>query len=293
MKTKLLFKLTALLMLCGVMLTCDKEEKPGSIFGLVTDFSTSEPVGGANVQLRPSGETTLTGTDGMYEFSKVSPGSYSIRVSKAEYTDLVDEMIIEVKDGGRVRRDVQIKKRPASLHLYDNGNHEITELDFGTDAGVIQKTFNVFNGGTQDINYSISKTANWISNIDKIKGTIKVGETCPVVVTIDRELLAAGDNTTVILITSSSDGGKELTIKATKSGESPTVSILEALEIDSTTYRIKCEVVSGGGQTVTERGICWNTFGDPMMDDETIKYSSGGLGQYAIRMEHLSLSTHY
>lgn len=43
---------------------CTKEEElKGSIYGTVTDFATGEPVGNANVKLRPSGETTLTGSD--------------------------------------------------------------------------------------------------------------------------------------------------------------------------------------------------------------------------------------
>ena len=56
---------------------------------------------------------------------------------------------------------------------------------------------------------------------------------------------------------------------------------------------MKCEVISGGGLEVTERGICWNTYGDPTLDDETLKHANGGLGQYTLRMEHLSLSTKY
>lgn len=120
-----------------------------------------------------------------------------------------------------------------------------------------------------------------------------MGATFPIVITINRELLLTGDNSTTLLVTSTAGGAKELTVKASKSGESPTVGIIEAIAIDSTTFRIKCEVVSGGGQQVTERGICWNTYGDPMLDDETIQYSSGGLGQYAVKMENLELSTKY
>lgn len=76
--------------------------------------------------------------------------------------------------------------------------------------------------------------------------------------------------------------------------ETPTVKTLEVLAIDSTTFRVKCEVVSDGGQEVTERGICWNTYGDPTMDDETMQYANGGLGQYTLRMEDLAMSTtHY
>lgn len=138
MKTKNLFKFMTLLVVCGVMFSCGKDDKLGSIFGVVTDFSSGEPVGSANVQLRPSGETTLTGSDGIYEFPSVETGSYSIMVSKNEYTDLVDDYIIEIKDGKRMRRDVQIKKRPAALHLYDNDSQEISELDFGADGGTTQ-----------------------------------------------------------------------------------------------------------------------------------------------------------
>ena len=79
----------------------------------------------------------------------------------------------------------------------------------------------------------------------------------------------------------------------TTQSESPAVRTLELLAIDSTTYRVKCEVLSGGGQEVTERGICWNTYGDPTMDDETLKHAQGGLGQYTIKLENLSLSTKY
>ena len=79
----------------------------------------------------------------------------------------------------------------------------------------------------------------------------------------------------------------------TTKSESPTVTILEALALDSTTYRIKCEVVSDGGQEVTERGICYNTYGDPTMDDEIMQHASGGSGQYTIRMENLELGKKY
>ena len=294
MKVTHLTKLIILLMVCIAIIGCEKDhEETGTIYGIVTDFSTGEPVSSANVQLRPSGETALTGTDGMYEFTEIATGSYSITVSKAEYTDLVDDYVIDVKDGKRMRRDVQIKKRPVALHLYDNESQEISELDFGANEGVTKKNFNIFNGGTKKIDYTIEKSVDWITEISPSGGAIDVGMTKPIVVTIDRRLLASGENTTTLLITSSSDGGKELTVKATNNVELPTVSILDALAIDSVTYRIRCEVVSEGGMEVTERGICWNTFGIPTMDDETIPYSSGGTGQYAIRMENLTMATHY
>ena len=78
--------------------------------------------------------------------------------------------------------------------------------------------------------------------------------------------------------------------------ESPEVKALEWLKIDSTTYRIKCQVVADGGSEVTERGICWNTFGSPILYDDSTKLYTGPVeesGEYAVRMEHLDLGKKY
>lgn len=268
---------------------CNKE--PGSIYGVVTDAATGEPVDNANVLLQPIGKSMLTGSAGGYEFLDVPVGTYYLNVTKEGYSDCVDQFKIVVNSGMQTQRDVQIEKLPSSLHLFDNESQEISELDFGANEEV--KTFNIFNGGNRTINYAITKTANWIESIEQPNGTVDVGATCPVIVKINRRSLAAGDNSTSLIITSSVDGGKELRVKARKNGESPTVNVSNVLSIDSTTYRIKCEVLTDGGQEIIERGICWNTYGDPTMDDETIPYANSGLGQYTIRMENLVLSTRY
>ena len=75
--------------------------------------------------------------------------------------------------------------------------------------------------------------------------------------------------------------------------DSPVVKTLEVMVLDSTTVRVKCEVVAEGGQEVTERGICFNTYGDPTLDDETMQHAIGGVGQYTLRLEGLALSTKY
>ncbi len=79
----------------------------------------------------------------------------------------------------------------------------------------------------------------------------------------------------------------------TTQSESPTVKVLELLKIDSTTFRITCEVLSDGGQEVTERGIYWNTYGDPTIGDNTLQNAEGGLGIYVIRMENLTIGKKY
>lgn len=75
--------------------------------------------------------------------------------------------------------------------------------------------------------------------------------------------------------------------------ESPTVRTIDVMSIDSTTVRVNCETVSDGGMEITERGVCWNTYGNPNLDDESITYTSAGLGQYSCRISGLALSTKY
>ena len=76
--------------------------------------------------------------------------------------------------------------------------------------------------------------------------------------------------------------------------DKPTVKTVGWQALDSTTFRVKCEVLSAGGQEVTERGICWNNYGDPIvLDDATLPHSTGGLGQYTVIMEGLELGKRY
>ena len=204
-------------MVCCALFACTPEDsgKPGTLYGTVTDKSTGDPVATARVELMPKGLKTVTGSDGTYQFSNVEPGQYNLFVTKVGYQDLKSNDIT-IPAGESVPGDVQIEKIPASLRIVDNSNKQISEIDFGSNEGVTSKTFNIFNGGTETLNYTITKTADWIETISQTIGMVNVGVTFPVILTINRELLADGLNSTSILITSPSAGGVELIIKATK-----------------------------------------------------------------------------
>ena len=106
MKSYQLIKFAALLLVCCTMLGCGKEDNPtsklGSIFGTVTDFATGDPVSNANVRLNPRGETTLTGSDGTFQFNDIEDGNYSLFLSKNGYVDLDDDYVIEITNGNNV-----------------------------------------------------------------------------------------------------------------------------------------------------------------------------------------------
>ena len=188
-------------------------DERGSVYGVVTDKATGEPVKNANVQLRPSGETALTGDDGRYEFTELKDGEYTLVVSKTEYTDLIDDYVITVDGDKAVRRDVQIEKIPALFRILDANGKDIEELDFGTMADDNVRLFNIFNSSTAVLEYEIYKTASWIVNVTSVEGVLHPGLSKSIVVTIDRSMLSLGNNVTTMTIVTN-NGGKQLKIKA-------------------------------------------------------------------------------
>lgn len=109
MKTKNVIEFAALLFACCMFFGCTpEEEKLGTIYGTVTDFSSGEPIANVNVRLNPRGETTLTGMDGTFEFVDLPSGSYSLSLSKNGYVDLDDDYVIKIENGNNVQRAVQL-----------------------------------------------------------------------------------------------------------------------------------------------------------------------------------------
>lgn len=256
----------------------------GSIYGIVTDKATGEPVKNANVQLRPSGETSLTGNDGRYEFLDLKNGNYSITVSKTGYTDLVDDYVITVEGSKAMRRDVQIEKLPAELRIMDGEGNDITELDFGSMHDDNTRMFNIFNNGTTALEYEIIKTASWINSINPQQGSLQPGETKPVVIIIDRDKMSMGNNTTSISITTN-NGGKLLTIKANKAGA---ISTFEALDVTKTSALL-CGSINEN-LTYTEKGFY---YGDDHSVEEKQVVSGYSIGEFSHKLTDLEMKKTY
>ncbi|MBO8482088.1 MAG: carboxypeptidase regulatory-like domain-containing protein [Muribaculum sp.] len=273
-----LFGLAALILICNQCADTDiiiPEDSPG-IYGTVTDFATGEPVADATVQLRPGGETTLTGSDGMYEFRNLKKGNYSITVSKVEYTDLVDNYVIAV-DTKMVRRDVQIEKLPAYFEVVDADLNRISSLDFGKDATSAQ--FMIFNNGPVALNCEIICSCAWVSSITEISNPINPGATYPIIVTIDRDELSAGVNTDYIHITSN-NGSKQIIISAIDESNMPEVVTL-GYDVEENRYVLEGDVIRVGTPKYYQKGFCVSTYyTEPTYDkcDELLIWEHGDTG---------------
>jgi hypothetical protein len=84
---KVIFLLSAALLLVMADSGCAKKERSifAGIYGVVTDNTTGDPIAVASVVLSPSGKTTVTGSDGTFEFPDVDAGQYTVTVQKAGY----------------------------------------------------------------------------------------------------------------------------------------------------------------------------------------------------------------
>ncbi len=292
MKNHRLIKVTAALFLCCALLACkpEEEEKYGTIYGTVTDFATGEPVSNANVKLRPNGETTLTGNDGTYEFIDLGAGKYSLLLSKAQYADLDDDYIIELAAGKQVKRDVQLRKKVASLKIVDMSGNPLDTLDFGDAESVKVKTFNVFNDGTETLTCSVTYDCEWITNVSGLENQIQSGQTAPVTVKIDRVALADGVNTTFLYITSA-NGSNELVVKASFLGM-PAITTKEATEVMSNSATVAGKITDDGGRPVLVRGICYGTSQSPDISGNHTEDGSG-TGDFGHNITGLSSATTY
>ena len=74
--------------------------------------------------------------------------------------------------------------------------------------------------------------------------------------------------------------------------QSPTVETLSTTKISSSSISVSCNVVSDGGYTVTERGICWSTSPQPTISNNKISGGSG-TGSYSCTLTNLNATDIY
>lgn len=76
-----------LIVLIVLSISCSKEEHEyfATIYGIISDYTSNEPVGNATIVLSPGGVTKTTDDNGYFEFSELTPQQYTITVQKTGY----------------------------------------------------------------------------------------------------------------------------------------------------------------------------------------------------------------
>jgi len=269
---KSLYLFLGVLLVCGIYQACVPDvELPGSIYGVVADKATGEPIKSAGVTLNPNGATTVTGSDGCFEFTGLAQGGYAVVIAKTDYKEYTSGMIT-VETGQTTHVDVQLEKLPPSLRVVNNDNEDIDVLDFGAQKSDISRSFNIFNDGESSLEWEITYTADWIKSVSKTSGILRAGATQALVVIIDRGKLSGGENTTTFHITSD-NGSKQLLIRA-YGDTKPVLNMIDVLNITKTTADFSGEVLSSGDPAYTERGFVYATSSMPTIENTMAKITS-------------------
>ncbi len=291
---KLLFSLFAMSALCLGFVSCTEEiEEPGSIYGVVTDKATGEPIRSAGVELSPTGAKTVTGSEGQFEFTALAAGQYTLVITKSGYTDYTSSTIT-VKTGAVTKTDVQIEQLPPALRIVNDHREDISTLDFGDAEADVARSFNIFNDGVKTLEWEITKTAEWITSISKQSGSLEAGSTQALIVTIDRTKLVSGKNTTTVHITSN-NGSKQLTVVATNSKASTTLNTLPVSNIKTTSATLNGEIISEGNPKYTERGFVYSSNGTPTVENTIRKVTASITNEkvFSATIGNLQMGTTY
>ena len=84
---KRIISIFSIILLTTICHSCKPAEYDffASLYGIVSDTETGDPLGNASIVLSPGGKTQTTGNDGRFEFSDLDPMQYTITVQKPGY----------------------------------------------------------------------------------------------------------------------------------------------------------------------------------------------------------------
>lgn len=275
------------IMLVGLLFTAcandiNEEIPVGRISGSVSDKTTGEPVATVSATLSPGGNSTVTGSDGSFEFIDLGPGEYTININKEGYNP--NNKKVTVTAGQTTQTHLLIERIPAVITA------DRTELDFGDNYSVNTLSFNIVNNNYEKLSWEMINNCGWITDVSPKSGTLAHGKTGTIIVKIDRELLADGNNTTVLVLSTEGVGSTEITVKAY--GQAKKRAVLNTLEpsnITASTAVLTGEIVDDGYPKYYERGIVYSEQSMPtveqtlqrltatMTDDNTYSCQAVGL----------------
>jgi hypothetical protein len=88
--------------------SCSKSEYNlfATLYGVVTDHATGEPIANASVVLSPGGKTQTTGSDGTFLFDDLDPQQYTVTVQKTGYQ--TNRKTVTAVSGGQVEVNIPL-----------------------------------------------------------------------------------------------------------------------------------------------------------------------------------------
>lgn len=186
-------------MVLFLMSSCVKETSTGSIQGIVSNVTNSEPIQGVNISLSPTGLSAVTGSDGRYEFTNLAPGLYTVQGMKSGFE--TNSKSITITAGQISSGDMMLSPDNAGFKL------NVEYLDFG--SAFSQLNFKIINTSTsRPVNWAVTESLNWLT-VTPSTGYLNASSEVTVVIDIDRTKLT---QTVTANITISSTEGQTLVL---------------------------------------------------------------------------------
>lgn len=171
--------------------SCEKPVLLGSIYGIVTDRVTGEPIRNTKVMLSPGGKTTVGGSDGVFEFIDLEPGQYTVSVEAAGYE--YNSKKITVSANKSTTCDFHLE----AIEVKQELGISPSSLNFGSVQD--QLSITITNQGTEETAWSLDLGNNQWLSASPMSGRIKGDKTQTIVFRVNRSFLAK-DETAVVSI---------------------------------------------------------------------------------------------
>lgn len=140
----------------------EEQKTTGNVMGTISDYANANtPIAGATVTLSSTGQSKTTGSDGRYEFTELTPGTYTITVSANEYEGGKKDVIIEA--GKNAICDFQLQKGATNV--------EVTPQNLTFASDVEQLSFTIKNGSSSTQQYTVSNVPDFV-NVSSSTGMI-------------------------------------------------------------------------------------------------------------------------
>ena len=279
---------TSAVLIAFFFISCAKDivDVNGSIHGVIKDFNTGALIANCQVSLAPGGKSSVTGSDGVFEFGELEPGTYTVSFSKAGYEEA--SKTVSVTSGETSSINITLKAKSA-FAVSSN------KLDFG-DLSSTQELY-FYNNSDETASFSMSNIPSWAS-FSQTSGTVSAGGNISLSVSVNRDAVDYGTHTQIVSVVykGKTSGTLSLTIQMQKVKLSaPTVTINVAAEdITQNGFTIQGELTATGGAVVTSYGHCWSLTQNPTVENSKIDNgSTTNIGPFKSIVKELTPGTTY
>lgn len=257
-----------LILIIGITVSCTSDEKDryGSIYGVVTDSETAEPLRSIGVELYRGYNTlllkTVTYDDGHFEFDNLEPDEdvyYNLKIVADGYSESTYTVLVE--PGRTARADMQATKLNTYMTVTTLEVENPTDNIITFKGTLVEHTSNFWAHECGFI-YGQSQT------LDKKTGTlIKADMSSTFQCTIDKRELTNG-KWYVRAYAKNSKGYEYGQIRMFEVKLVPVVRTIGVTNIETTSATLNGLIVYEGDPKYTEKGFVYSsTFSMPTIDD--------------------------